>query len=159
MMAQKSGTPTMRPPGTRGNGGAAGTSVPAIPDAATAGAAEAAPRGPAMQPPSGAVAVAGGEMTAVGAAAAPSMAEVTPASAVSVTGTWQTGVTVDALWSINQVRNAFMRVVGIGWVKLYNGSDGAFTALTTLASQARQTGRPVNYRLEADGMAHEIYLW
>jgi hypothetical protein len=158
-MAQKSGMPTMTPPGTRGNGGAAGTSAPTIPDAATAGATEAAPRGPAMQPPSGAVAVAGGEMTAVGAPAALSMAEVTPAPAASITGTWQTGVTVDALWSINQVRNAFMRVVGVGWVKLYNGSDGAFTALTTLASQARQTGRTINYRLEADGMAHEIYLW
>jgi len=98
-------------------------------------------------------------MAAVGAPTTPSTAEVAPAPTVSVTGTWQTGVTVDALWSINQVRNAFMRVVGVGWVKLYNGSDGAFTALTTLASQARQTGRPVNYRQEADGMAHEIYLW
>jgi len=159
MMAPKSGTPTMKPPGTRGNGGTAGTSAPTIPDAATAGATEAAPYGPTMQPPGGAVALAGGDMAAVGAPTTPSTAEVAPAPTVSVTGTWQTGVTVDALWSINQVRNAFMRVVVVGWVKLYNGSDGAFTALTTLASQARQTGRPVNYRQEADGMAHEIYLW
>jgi hypothetical protein len=71
----------------------------------------------------------------------------------------QSGVTVDALWSINQIRNAWMHVVNIGWVKIFNGSDGAFTALNTLASQARQTGRPVTYRQEADGMVHEIYLW
>src|SRR5215468_3172938 len=117
-MAQKSGMPTMAPPGTRGNGGGAGTSAPTIPDAATAGATEAAPLGPTMPPPSGAVAVAGGETTAVAAPAALTMAEVMPAPAASITGTWQTGVTVDALWSINQVRNAFMRVVGVGWVKL-----------------------------------------
>jgi hypothetical protein len=148
----------MKPPAAGGNGGAAGTSAPTIPDAATAGVTEAAPKSPTMQLPGGPVAVTGGDMTTVGEVT-PSMAEVAPAPIVSVTGTWQTGVTVDALWSINQVRNAWMRVVGVGWVKLYNGSDGAFTALTTLGSQARQTGRPVSYRQEADGMAHEIYLW
>jgi len=52
-----------------------------------------------------------------------------------------------------------MHVVNIGWVKIFNGSHGAFTALNTLASQARQTGRPVTYRQESDGMVHEIYLW
>jgi len=31
---------------------------------------------------------------------------------------------------------------------------GAFTALTTLASPARQTNRPVNLREEADGMIY-----
>jgi hypothetical protein len=28
-----------------------------------------------------------------------------------------------------------------------------------MASQARQTGRTVNFREEADGMVYEIYLW
>lgn len=157
-MAQKSGKPTMKPPGAPGDGGAAGASAPTIPDAAAAGATEAAPVGPTMQPPGSAVTVAGGDMT-VRAYTAPSAAEVAPAPSASVTSTWRTGVTVDALWSINQVRNAWMRVVAVGWVKLYNGSDGAFTALATLASQARQTGRSINYRQEADGMVHEIYLW
>lgn len=157
-MAQKSATPTMKPPGAR-NGKTAEVSAPSIPDAATAGVVESAPAGPTLQPPGVAGGTAGEGMTAVGAPAAPSMAAVAPAPAVSAAGTWQTGVTVDALWSINQVRNAYMRVVGVGWVKIYNGSDGAFTALTTLASQARQTGRPISYRQEADGMAHEIYLW
>jgi hypothetical protein len=76
-----------------------------------------------------------------------------------VTGTWRNGVTVTALWSINEVRNAWMLVQGVGWRKLYNGSDGAFTALTTLASQARQTGRSINFREETNGMVYEIYLW
>jgi hypothetical protein len=47
----------------------------------------------------------------------------------------------------------------VGWKKLYNGRDGAFSALVTLAAQARQTGRNVSCREEADGMIYEIYLW
>ena len=77
----------------------------------------------------------------------------------AVTGTWQTGKTVTALWSINEIRNAWMYVSGVGWRKLYNGRDGAFRALVTLAAHARQTGRPINFREEADGMVYEIYSW
>jgi hypothetical protein len=75
------------------------------------------------------------------------------------TGTWQNNRTVTALWSINETRNAFMHVHELGWRKLYNGRDSAFVALTALASQARQTGSPIAYREEADGMVYEIYLW
>ncbi|QNP74169.1 hypothetical protein IAG44_35105 [Streptomyces roseirectus] len=77
----------------------------------------------------------------------------------AITGTWTQNVTVDGLWSINQTRNAFFRVKGGGWKKIYNATDWSFTALTTLASQARQTSRPISFREEADGMVHEIYLW
>ncbi|HEY7597270.1 MAG TPA: hypothetical protein VH969_29260 [Actinophytocola sp.] len=76
-----------------------------------------------------------------------------------VTGTWRNNVKIDALWAIDETRNAWVRVAGLGWRKIYNGRDGAFTALLTLASQARQTGRPINVREEADGMIYEIYLW
>lgn len=76
-----------------------------------------------------------------------------------VTGTWVTNVTVDALWSINETRNAFFHTSANAWVKVFNGSDSAFTNLTTLASQAKQSGHGISYRAEADGMAHEIYLW
>jgi hypothetical protein len=76
-----------------------------------------------------------------------------------VTGTWHSGVTVTALWSINEIRNAWMLVPAVGWRKLYNGTDGAFTALTTLASQARQTGSSISFREETNGMVYEIYLW
>jgi hypothetical protein len=66
---------------------------------------------------------------------------------------------VAALWSINEVRNAWVYLSGVGWKKLYNGRDWAFTALVALASQARETGRTINAREEADGMTYEIYLW
>jgi hypothetical protein len=75
-----------------------------------------------------------------------------------VTATWLSGQ-VTALWSIDEIRNAWMLVSGVGWKKIFNGRDGAFQALIALASQARQTGRTINFREEADGMVYEIYLW
>ncbi len=77
----------------------------------------------------------------------------------AVAGTWTTNVTIDALWSIDETRNAFVHVAGGAWKKVFNARDGSFQALVTLASQARQTGRPVSLREEADGMVYEIYLW
>jgi hypothetical protein len=76
-----------------------------------------------------------------------------------VTATWRNGVKIDALWSIDETRNAWVRVAGLGWRKLFNGREHAFLSLTLLAAQARQTNRPVNLREEADGMIYEIYLW
>ena len=35
----------------------------------------------------------------------------------------------------------------------------AFTTLVTLASQAKQTNRPITCREESDGMIYEIYFW
>lgn len=81
------------------------------------------------------------------------------AAGEAVTATWRNNVKIDALWSIDETRNAWVRVVGLGWRRIYNGRDGAFQALTALAAQARQTNRPVNLREEADGMIYEIYLW
>lgn len=106
------------------------------------------------------------EAIAVETAAAPTMTP--PASATTTTGvtaadgvtaTWHSSVKIDALWSIDQTRNVFVHIAGGAWKKIYNGRDGAFQALVTLASQARQTNRPVNLREEPDGMIYEIYLW
>lgn len=76
-----------------------------------------------------------------------------------VTGTWTTNVTIDAMWCINETRNSWLHVTGGAWKKLYNARDGSYQALLTLAAQARQTGRTVSMREEADGMVYEIYLW
>ena len=83
----------------------------------------------------------------------------TAQAATAITGTWTQNAVVDAMWSINQTRNVFMHVKGGTWKKIFNGSDWAFTALTTLASQARQTGKPISFREEPDGLVHEIYLF
>jgi hypothetical protein len=135
------GTPTLPPPTTDGlsdldvPGGSAPTALSDIQIAARV--AEATPTsGPTLAPPTAAAETAG-----------------------EITATWRTNVKIDALWSIDETRNAWVRVVGLGWRKIYNGRDGAFQALLTLAAQARQTNRPSNLREEADGMIYEIYLW
>jgi hypothetical protein len=79
--------------------------------------------------------------------------------AESITGTWRQNVVVTALWSINETRNAWIHLQNIGWKKIFNSRDGAFTTLVTLASQAKQTNRPITCRVESDGMIYEIYLW
>lgn len=86
-------------------------------------------------------------------------AEAVVADPTAVTGTWVTTVTVDAMWSINETRNAFFHTSAGVWQKVFNGSDSAFVNLTTLVSQAKQTGHQISYRVEADGLAHEVYLW
>jgi hypothetical protein len=131
--------PTGAPPSAVTDGTGAGMAEPKIlPEEALADATAAAESRPVLAPPS-AAADAG-------------------AGAQQVTATWRTG-TVTALWSMNQTRNAWMHVPGIGWRKLFNGRDWSFTALVTLASQARQTSRQIAFREEADGMVYEIYLW
>jgi hypothetical protein len=136
--------PTMVPSQTRTDAGTstAGGSRPMIelPDTLARTGAGTIGQGPTMHPPG-----------AAGAAAA--------AAVGAVTGTWTSGLMIDATWSINEVRNVFVHVAGGGWKKIFNGTDGAFTALVTLAAQAKQTGHQVAVREEADGMVHEIYLW
>ncbi|WP_433047909.1 hypothetical protein [Dactylosporangium sp. CS-033363] len=89
----------------------------------------------------------------------PTVAGAQTVAADAVTATWRSNQTVTATWSISEPRNAWMHVKDLGWRKLYNGRDWAFTALVTLAAQARQTQRPITFREEADGMVYEIYLW
>jgi hypothetical protein len=80
-------------------------------------------------------------------------------SAGAVTGTWIANVMVDALWSANETRNGFFHTPAQGWQKIFNGSDSAYTNLTALAAQAHQSAHAISYRVEADGLVHEIYLW
>jgi hypothetical protein len=131
--------PTMAPP-TEAAGAAGesvGTSSPTLTEEQFTAMAEEAAPAPTLSPPT-----AGDVLAAEG-----------------VTATWRSNVRIDALWSIDQTRNAFVHVVNVGWRKIYNGRDGAFQALVALAAQARQTNRIVNLREEADGMIYEIYLW
>jgi hypothetical protein len=74
-------------------------------------------------------------------------------------GAWLNNKRVGALWSIAQARNAWVFVTGVGWKKLANNSDSAIVALTQLCSHARLTQTSFNYREEAGGMIHEVYVW
>lgn len=129
--------PTLTPPGELSTTEAGGLAAPTATEEQIAAIAGDSAAAPSLTPPS-IVGVAAGE---------------------GVTVSWHTNVQIDALWSIDQTRNAFVHIVGVGWKKIFNGRDGSFQALVTLASQARQTNRPASLREEADGMIYEIYLW
>ncbi len=91
--------------------------------------------------------------------AAPSMAPPTEQLVAMGVTAWVGDKRVNALWGINQNRNSWVSVAGIGWKKLANNSDTAVVALTTLAAHARLMQSSYNYREEADGMIHECYVW
>jgi len=129
--------PTLAPPGELSTSEAGGLAAPTATEEQIATIAGDSAAAPTLTPPSTA-----GAVTADG-----------------VTVSWHTNVLIDALWSIDQTRNVFVHIVGVGWKKIFNGRDGSFQALVTLASQARQTNRPASLREEADGMIYEIYLW
>ena len=88
------------------------------------------------------------------------MAPTLPVETVAVGGvsTWNNNKKVTALWSINQNRNSWAGIGGVGWRKLSNMSDTAVVALTMLCSHAREKNSVVNYR-EENGMIREIYVW
>jgi hypothetical protein len=137
--ADKGGTavPTKGPP----NGGAAQTAQPTRPTGAPPkGNAAGAAAGQAARPRPGGPMAAG-------------------ADAAATATVWQSGQQINELWSINQDRNAWMGVQNVGWKKLSTASESGTVALNVLASHARQTGSSVDYREEADGMVHELYVW
>jgi hypothetical protein len=74
-------------------------------------------------------------------------------------GTWQGNQTIGALWSSNDKDNAYAWINGIGWKRLAPTSDASLMAMNILTRVGRDSGSPINYREEADGAIHEIYLW
>lgn len=87
-------------------------------------------------------------------------AEVAAAQNLAASSTvWQSNKKINALWSINENRNSWVGVTGVGWVKLANNNDTAIVALTMLGADAKLTQGTVHYRQEADGMIHEMYVW
>jgi hypothetical protein len=108
-------------------------------------------------------------MASVGniAASTPAAPSQTPPLSSTVAGsarggiatTWSSAATLNALWCINEDRNSWIGVTGIGWLKLSNASDSGIVALTMFSSHAKQLGSTVDYRQEDDGMIHEMYAW
>jgi hypothetical protein len=81
----------------------------------------------------------------------------TEETAMGETG-WNNSKKVSGLWSINQDKNSWAAISGMGWKKLANNSNSAVIALTILASHALQTGHIINFR-EENGQIKEIYAW
>jgi hypothetical protein len=104
-----------------------------------------------------------GELIA-GAAAAGAAAEPTlqpPSAAVTGEGIglWVSNKQIDALYSTYAARFSWMHVAGGLWRRFSPVSDSGVAAMALLAAHARDRGRPVNYREEADQFVHEMYVW
>ncbi len=96
---------------------------------------------------------------AASGASAPTLEPPVGVKSQAVVGAWLNDKRINATWSISENRNVWVAIVGVGWKKLANNSDSAIVALTMLGTHARQMNSPVNYREEADGMIHEMYVW
>jgi hypothetical protein len=80
--------------------------------------------------------------------------------AAATAGTaWHSQKNIVDQWTINQDRNSWIGVAGIGWQKLSTASDSGCVALTMISANALITKASVNYRTESDGMVHEIYVF
>lgn len=100
--------------------------------------------------------------TAVGAATGEALPSGEPPALTTGNGgvtAWVNNQKINALWSINQHRNSWISIAGVGWKKLANNSDTAVVALSILGANAKQAQGPVNFREEADKMVHEMYVW
>ncbi len=93
-----------------------------------------------------------------GIAAAPTL-QPGAASAADGIGLWQTNRQVDALYSTYAARFSWMHVASGPWRRFSPVSDSGVAALALLAAHARDRGRPVNFREEADQLIHEMYVW
>ncbi len=94
-----------------------------------------------------------------GSGAEPSISPPEQAATSGGITAWQGDKRISALWTINQDRNAWVAVTGIGWKRLATASASGLVALNMLGAHARQTNSRVDYRDEADGMIHEMYIW
>jgi hypothetical protein len=90
---------------------------------------------------------------------AQAVAGVAAQAAAATAMVWQNAKSITNQWTINQDRNSWIGVSGIGWQKLSTASDSGCAALTALASSAIITKASVNYRTESDGMVHEMYVF
>lgn len=73
-------------------------------------------------------------------------------------GVWSNDKRVNGLYSTHDARNAWMSIVGTGWIKLATSNDSANEAMTILASHARVKNSQINYSVDV-GLVNEMYVW
>jgi M6 family metalloprotease-like protein len=71
---------------------------------------------------------------------------------------WLEKKLIIGLWSINQERNAYAYINGVGWRKVSAESDSIFLGMLELLSSAKESQSPVNLRVEND-VIKEIYVF
>lgn len=70
---------------------------------------------------------------------------------------WHDNKRVDALWTINESRNAWAWIDG-AWRKFDDNHEDSVINMSILCSCARAGSRNVNARIEGDRLK-EIYVW
>jgi hypothetical protein len=145
LMIETEARPTESPPGTgEGNGAGAGAGTVAPPRELDDLAGEL---------------IAGATAAAAVGEAEPSLQPPTAAVTGDGIGLWVSNKQIDALYSTYAARFSWMHVAGGVWRRFSPVSDSGVAALALLAAHARDRGRPVNYREEADQLVHEMYVW
>lgn len=81
------------------------------------------------------------------------------AGAAEAVGLWLSNKQIDATYATATARFSWMHVAGGAWRRFAPTSDSGVAALAMLAAHARDRGRPVSYREEADQLVHELYVW
>jgi M6 family metalloprotease-like protein len=71
---------------------------------------------------------------------------------------WLEKKQITGLWSINQERNAYAYVGGVGWRKISAESDSIFLGMLELLSSAKESKSPANLRVEND-VIKEVYVF
>lgn len=72
-------------------------------------------------------------------------------------GAWQNNKRITGLWTIDQDRNAYVLVDGIGWKKIAADNDNIFFNLLTQLIAAKAGNRPINY-YEDGGVIRQVYV-
>jgi C1A family cysteine protease len=70
---------------------------------------------------------------------------------------WHKGKKITGLWAINENRNAWAYVSGIGWKKIANNNDNIFNTMLSQLVAAKAGNRNVNLYLEK-GMIKQVYV-
>ncbi|HAA27705.1 MAG TPA: peptidase [Cyanobacteria bacterium UBA11369] len=76
----------------------------------------------------------------------------------TLTQIWRNNVKIRGLWAINQDRNAWVYVNGLGWRKISPANDNIFFNMLVQLAAAKAGDRSVNF-LEQLGVVKQIYVW
>lgn len=74
------------------------------------------------------------------------------------TGVWQNNKRVVGLWTIDQDRNAWVFIDGIGWKRVAFDNDNIFFNMLNQLAMAKSASRPINY-YELGSVIKQVYVF
>lgn len=78
---------------------------------------------------------------------------------LAAAGTVVNGQKVVQTFGTANDQNQWLNITGAGFKKIINTSSSANMAIAIIGNHAKQVNGTINYRIEADGMIHEIYAF